>query len=66
VGFRAVMHAVERAKSLPFPGNEPGLYVYLSKPRVFYKLCGTFLAPAHSIILTFRLYTNNAEEKVKR
>jgi len=65
VGLRAGMHAVERAKSLPFPRNEPGPIVCLSKPRVFYRPCGTFPAPAHSVILTFGLYTNNAEEKVK-
>jgi hypothetical protein len=66
VGLRAGMHAVERAESLPFPEIEPGPNVCSSNSNVLYRPCETSLAPAHSVILTFRLYINNAEEKVKR
>ena len=66
VGLRASMHAVEKAKCLPFPGIEPGPNVWSTTPSIFCRSCETSPAPAHLVILTFPLYKNNAEEKVKR
>lgn len=65
MGHRAGMHAEERTKSLPLPGIEPGPSVCSSKPSVVNRPCETCPAPAHAVILKFRMYINNAEEKVK-